>query len=307
MLELDLISRLNEIQTLNRELTENELNDIIRLIKNNPQEFIGIMKNGMPVGKNINKVLTNLPYAATSAMQNDYITPVIYYDGKEQKRKVIFIDPNEINKNNEPTKAVKMLKKIDLNNNLKVYCHSCRHFLDQFSSALNKEDNHTYILPLNKIPFSTITSSVQTQAVEEACKIVNHLTDRYQDDNKNNKKNLAMDIYGQCQGVDFASKMVGSRVGKTNRIKNADINLHFDTVQVMQDTDDIMQRIEHYDKTTNIKDIYVNQTLCRAPWHPSCKTNNLKTKAEAFIKTIKNGQSDIINRNNDEEKTKLMD
>ena len=94
MLEPDLISRLNEIQTLNRELTENELNDIIRLIKNNPQEFIEYMKDSRPVCTGLSKVLKNLPYAATSAMQNDYITPVIYYDDKEQKRKVIFIDPN---------------------------------------------------------------------------------------------------------------------------------------------------------------------------------------------------------------------
>ena len=49
MLELDLISRLNKIQTLNRELTENELNDIIRLIKNNPQEFIEYMEDSRPV------------------------------------------------------------------------------------------------------------------------------------------------------------------------------------------------------------------------------------------------------------------
>ena len=119
-------------------------------------------------------------------------------------------------------------------------------------------------------------SSVQTKPVEKCCKIVNHLTQRYQKEKNNN---LTVNIYGRCMGIDFASKLVGSKVGKDNRINNANLNLYFDTINIAQCPYTIICRLINKKQNTNINSICVSKNIPDDIVHTRCGTSK-------FIKSL---------------------
>lgn len=298
----ELNSKINKWQNEKRTNKESKMEDIRKFIKNHYRTFIARMQEGISVDfirnlliddskmqeyydkqslcceAQIQQSMLFLPSALIKEMRNRYITPVIYKD-KEEKDKIIFIDP----KNNNSLEKLKAAKFDEIS----VYVHGRGAFKTQLFGRLDKlkTTKEVFVVPINDNLFSSISSSVQTKPVEKCCKIINNLIENKRQENKTEKVNVK--LFGSCHSIHFVSKMLRSRTGKNNRIKNANVSLTLNAPNITQNNCHIAERFANNDVENNIWKISVDNDI-EGFLHPKCQTDSLLEWLEYYQRYFNN-------------------
>lgn len=237
---LALLAKLNEkIKLFDDNIDVYCKKDLIKFINDHYKTFIARLQAGLPF-RMLRGLLMEWGLYSSSYIPCSVLHDPLKFIDEAKNRGLIFaiccnnegtemmyiIDPKK-----EWKKTIESIKKVNNNvKNIKVIAPGKNMVEDALEKMLmgGNSENDLTLLPINEVCFSCI-SYRQTKAVENCCKVINSFTEE-----KTNKK-MDVTLEGESQGVDFITKMVGSTHGKTNRIKNANIELNIKAPHRWQD------------------------------------------------------------------------
>lgn len=300
---LALLAKLNEkIKLFDDNIDVYRKKDLIKFINDHYKTFIARLQAGLPF-----RMLRGL-LMEWGSYSSSYIPCYVLHDplkfideaknrglifaicyNKEGTEMMYIIDPKKEFDQKKCKSTIERIKRYNDVKKIKVIAPGKNMVEDALEKMLmgGNSENDLTLLPINEVCFSCI-SSRQTKAVENCCKVINSFTEE-----KTNKK-MDVTLEGESQGVDFITKMVGSTHGKTNRIKNANIELNIKAPHRWQDEKKIVKRLRNgvENKNNTITKICINKAM--GEWlHPICKADNLSKCLKYHQKELNNATIEV--------------